>query len=61
MNADYVQIPARIIHNWDFKAYPISRRAINYLNEVKDHPVIDFKVKHFNFFIIMLFLHLLDL
>ncbi|XP_056646153.1 pleckstrin homology domain-containing family M member 1 [Diorhabda sublineata] len=44
MSTELVQIPARIIHNWDFKAYPISKKGINYLNEVKDHPIIDFKV-----------------
>ncbi|CAG9855328.1 unnamed protein product [Phyllotreta striolata] len=44
MNPEPVQIPARIIHNWDFKPHQISRRGINYLNEVKDHPIIDFKV-----------------
>ncbi|CAG9828436.1 unnamed protein product [Diabrotica balteata] len=44
MSTELVQIPARIIHNWDFKAYQISKKGINYLNEVKDHPIIDFKV-----------------
>lgn len=39
-----ITIPARIIHNWDFKTYPVSQKAFNYLNEIKDHPTIDFKI-----------------
>ncbi|KAJ8913182.1 hypothetical protein NQ315_009019 [Exocentrus adspersus] len=44
MSTEQVPIPARIIYNWDFKTYPISQKALKYLNEVKDHPVVDFKV-----------------
>ncbi|XP_063928476.1 uncharacterized protein LOC135141361 isoform X2 [Zophobas morio] len=44
MSEEEIPIPARIIHNWDFKPYPVSQKAFNYINEVKDHPTIDFKV-----------------
>lgn len=44
MSVELVAIPARIIHNWDFKRYPVSQRAYNYIEEVKDHPTIDLKV-----------------
>ncbi|ERL86183.1 uncharacterized protein LOC109540991 [Dendroctonus ponderosae] len=43
MSVEEVTIPARMIHNWDFKVYPVSQKSFNYLNEVKDYPVIDFK------------------
>ncbi|CAG9816690.1 unnamed protein product [Phaedon cochleariae] len=44
MSSESVQIPARIVHNWDFKTYPISRKGKKYIEEVKDHPILDFKV-----------------
>lgn len=44
MNSEEINIPARIIHNWDFKLYPVSQKSFSYINEIKDHPVIDFKV-----------------
>ncbi|KAJ8930045.1 hypothetical protein NQ314_017210 [Rhamnusium bicolor] len=44
MSTDLVSIPARIIHNWDFKTYPISQKGLNYLNDIQDHPTIDFKL-----------------
>ncbi|KRT79271.1 hypothetical protein AMK59_7579, partial [Oryctes borbonicus] len=37
-------IPARIIHNWDYREYRVSQRAYNYIEEIKDSPVIDLKV-----------------
>ncbi|XP_044256164.1 pleckstrin homology domain-containing family M member 1 [Tribolium madens] len=43
MSEEEISIPARIIHNWDFKSYPVSQKAFNYINEIKDHPTIDFK------------------
>ncbi|XP_030756081.1 uncharacterized protein LOC115882273 [Sitophilus oryzae] len=39
-----ISIPARIIHNWDFQKYSVSKKSFNYINEIKEHPVIDFKV-----------------
>ncbi|KAL1492935.1 hypothetical protein ABEB36_011098 [Hypothenemus hampei] len=44
MSPELIPIPARIIYNWDFKPYPVSQKSFNYINEIKDHPVIDFKV-----------------
>ncbi|XP_076261156.1 pleckstrin homology and RUN domain containing M1 [Rhynchophorus ferrugineus] len=44
MHEEAVSIPARIIHNWDFEKYSVSRKSFNYINEIKDHPVIDFKI-----------------
>lgn len=44
MSVDLIAIPGRIIHNWDFKRYPVSQRAYNYIEEIKDHPTIDLKV-----------------
>ncbi|KAK9890427.1 hypothetical protein WA026_010516 [Henosepilachna vigintioctopunctata] len=44
MSNETTPIPARIIHNWDFNYYHVSQRSFNYINEVKDHPLIDFKV-----------------
>jgi hypothetical protein len=46
MSPEDIPIPARIIHNWDFKPYPVSQKAFNYINEIKDHPTIDFKVSN---------------
>lgn len=37
-------IPARIIHNWDYREYKVSQKAYNYIEEIKDHPTIDLKV-----------------
>lgn len=44
ISPDPIEIPARIIHNWDFEKYFVSKKSHNYLIEVKDHPVIDFKL-----------------
>ncbi|XP_060515935.1 uncharacterized protein LOC132695600 [Cylas formicarius] len=44
MSPEKMSIPARIIHNWDFKQYPVSQKSFDYINEIKDHPVIDLKI-----------------
>lgn len=36
-------IPARVIHNWDFKRYPVSKRSALFLLEFQHHPWIDMK------------------
>lgn len=46
MSNEFLSIPARIVHNWDFKPYQISKKALDYIIEVKDHPIIDFKVSN---------------
>ncbi|XP_063218820.1 pleckstrin homology domain-containing family M member 1 isoform X2 [Bacillus rossius redtenbacheri] len=37
-------IPARVIHNWDFKRYQVSRKAAAFLEEIQHHPLLDLKV-----------------
>ncbi|CAG9759589.1 unnamed protein product [Ceutorhynchus assimilis] len=44
MSTEEIGIPARIICNWDFKPYSVSRKSFDYINEIKDHPLIDFKI-----------------
>ncbi|XP_018328624.1 pleckstrin homology domain-containing family M member 3 isoform X2 [Agrilus planipennis] len=36
-------IPARIVHNWDFKKYSVSKKAEEYVNEFKEMPTINMK------------------
>ncbi|XP_075218452.1 pleckstrin homology and RUN domain containing M1 isoform X2 [Lycorma delicatula] len=36
-------IPARVLHNWDFKRQSISERAEKFLAEIQDHPLLDMK------------------
>ncbi|KAF2885712.1 hypothetical protein ILUMI_20485 [Ignelater luminosus] len=44
ISTEFIQLPARVIHNWDFKTYQVSQKALNYITEVKDHPTIDLKI-----------------
>lgn len=46
MSIELISIPAKIIHNWDFKTYPVSQKSYNYINEIKNNPVIDFKTSN---------------
>lgn len=41
---DKFQIPAKIIYNWDFKYYPVSKKAEKFLTDYQFKPFIDFKV-----------------
>ncbi|XP_046405631.1 uncharacterized protein LOC124170748 isoform X2 [Ischnura elegans] len=41
---DEMIIPARVVHNWDFKKYPVSRSAAAFLNEIQHQPLLDLKV-----------------
>ncbi|XP_069693880.1 pleckstrin homology domain-containing family M member 1 isoform X2 [Periplaneta americana] len=36
-------IPARAIHNWDFRRYPVARRSAAFLEEIQHHPLLDLK------------------
>ncbi|PNF15729.1 hypothetical protein B7P43_G12079 [Cryptotermes secundus] len=36
-------IPARAIHNWDFRRFPVSRRSAAFLEEIQHHPLLDLK------------------
>ncbi|XP_049804747.1 run domain Beclin-1-interacting and cysteine-rich domain-containing protein isoform X1 [Schistocerca nitens] len=37
-------IPARVIHNWDFRRYPVSVKSAAFLADVQHHPLLDLKV-----------------
>lgn len=43
MDPNVFIIPARVIHNWDFKRYPVSRKSALFLLEFQHHPWIDMK------------------
>lgn len=43
---DKFQIPAKIIYNWDFKYYTVSKRAGAFLIDYQFKPFIDFKVSN---------------
>lgn len=34
-------IPARVLHNWDFKEYPVSLTSLNYIEESRQRSTID--------------------
>lgn len=44
ISPDKYPIPAKIIFNWDFKHYPVSRKAATFLTDYQFKPFIDFKV-----------------
>lgn len=37
-------IPAKVIYNWDFRRYPVSKKSSLFLNDIQHHPLIDLKV-----------------
>jgi run domain Beclin-1 interacting cysteine-rich containing protein len=37
-------IPARIIHNWDFAQYPVSKAAHDFLRDVHSLPLLDLRL-----------------
>ncbi|XP_071442651.1 differentially expressed in FDCP 8 homolog isoform X2 [Hetaerina americana] len=41
---DEMIIPARVIHNWDFRKYPVSCSAAAFLNEIQHQPLLDLKI-----------------
>ncbi|XP_038209109.1 uncharacterized protein LOC119830244 [Zerene cesonia] len=43
MDSNVFIIPARVIHNWDFKRYAVSKRAALFLLEFQHQPWIDMK------------------
>ncbi|XP_041974570.1 sorting nexin-29 [Aricia agestis] len=43
MDENVFIIPARVIHNWDFKRYPVSKRSASFLLEFQHHPWINMK------------------
>lgn len=44
ISSDKFQIPAKIIYNWDFKYYQVSKKAEQFLTDYQFKPFIDFKV-----------------
>lgn len=43
MDPNVFIIPARVIHNWDFKRYPVSKKSALFLLEFQHHPWINMK------------------
>lgn len=44
MDIEPVLIPAKIIYNWDFRKYLVSKKAASFLAEFRSQPFIDLKV-----------------
>lgn len=44
---DLEQIPARVLHNWDFDLRPVSRRSLQIISYIKRKPVL-FNILEFN-------------
>lgn len=44
ISPDKYPIPAKIIFNWDFKHYPVNKKAATFLNDYQFSPFLDFKV-----------------
>ncbi|KAM7345959.1 pleckstrin homology and RUN domain containing M1 isoform 1-T2 [Cochliomyia hominivorax] len=44
MDIEPVLIPAKIIYNWDFRKYSISKKAASFLTEFRTQPFIDLKI-----------------
>lgn len=40
---DMYYIPAKIIHNWDFEMYPVSKHAKRFLLDIESQPLLDLK------------------
>lgn len=45
ISKDKYAIPARIIFNWDFTQYFVSKKAANFISDYQFKPFIDFKVR----------------
>ncbi|XP_055693532.1 pleckstrin homology domain-containing family M member 1 [Lutzomyia longipalpis] len=44
MSQDLHVIPAKVIHNWDFRRFPVSQKASKFLFEFQQQPIIDMKI-----------------
>lgn len=44
MDIEPVLIPAKIIYNWDFRKYAVSKKAASFLAEFRSQPFIDLQV-----------------
>lgn len=47
MDVEPVLIPAKIIYNWDFRKYNVSKKAASFLAEFRTQPFVDLKVSLF--------------
>lgn len=46
MDIELVLIPAKVIYNWDFRKYNVSKKAALFLAEFRSQPFIDLQVKY---------------
>lgn len=61
ISKDKYAIPAKIVYNWDFSQYFVSKRAADFISDYQFKPFIDFKVRSFaqfenfliNFFVLL--------
>lgn len=44
MSVEQFTIPARVIYNWDFRKYSVSKKAAAFMTEFQCQPFIDLKV-----------------
>lgn len=49
MSSETFLMPARVIYNWDFRKYPVSRQSAAFLTDFQEQPFIDLKVSGFMF------------
>ncbi|GAB0098946.1 uncharacterized protein DMENIID0001_147580 [Sergentomyia squamirostris] len=50
MSPDLHVIPAKVIHNWDFRRLPVSLKASKFLFEFQMQPIIDMKIVNPNIY-----------
>ncbi|XP_034251665.1 pleckstrin homology domain-containing family M member 1 isoform X2 [Thrips palmi] len=43
LSGDEWIVPARVLLNWDYKRYTVSKRAASFLSEIQHHPLLDLK------------------
>lgn len=43
IHPDVFMIPSKVIHNWDFKRYTVSKKAATFLLEFQNHPLLNMK------------------
>jgi pleckstrin homology domain-containing family M member 1 len=50
MAPDLYLIPAKVVYNWDFRKYAVSKKAATFLADYAGLPFIDLKVRKGNRF-----------
>lgn len=43
ISGDEWVVPSRVLYNWDYKRYSVSKRAASFLSEIQHHPLLDLK------------------